>query len=161
MPKKEILKLCEKSIKDRLGNLNDIPYELANTVANIHYKFIELSTDMKKKRTENSDNWIPTGVIEELEKNHDIFKATEKFEEKFLTITCHYEDINAMIDNLRRIDRDRQQRVYELAVEFYLDWFKYEIKYLDKKPRLIRGIERKMKRRKVDEMPNLVDLLDI
>ncbi|HLE24198.1 MAG TPA: hypothetical protein VI935_00950 [Thermodesulfobacteriota bacterium] len=36
--KKEILELCKMKIYNELGSLDDLPYELANTVANVYYR---------------------------------------------------------------------------------------------------------------------------
>lgn len=38
---KNILKICRKVILYRLGGLDDISYELANTVANVYYRFFD------------------------------------------------------------------------------------------------------------------------
>jgi hypothetical protein len=44
-------------------------------------------------------------------------------------------------------------------VEYLLDEYKYNIKNAGNKPEILRKIERKFK--KIGEIPNLVDLLDV
>ncbi len=54
MPKQEILKLCEKEILNDFSNIDDIPYELANTIANIYYKSFDHAIG-----TMDHPGWIP------------------------------------------------------------------------------------------------------
>ena len=58
MPNQDVLELCEKTIRKDLGNIDDLPYELANTVANVYYKYFDQALDIMK-RASNNPGWIP------------------------------------------------------------------------------------------------------
>ena len=57
MPKKEILEMCEKGIRNDLESLDDLPYELANTVANVYYQYFNHSSEMTGAA--GKPGWIP------------------------------------------------------------------------------------------------------
>lgn len=162
MIKKHILELCEKGIRERLGSLDDLPYELANTVANIYYKFYDISIDWEQQRVNPT---LPAGVREQFEKdpNADIFKASKKYIEESFLIKHYFKGINGWIDNLRKLKKMQPNNYqdYQFIVEVVLDQMKYRINNLENKSLIRRRIERKIKKRKVDEISNLIDLLNI
>jgi hypothetical protein len=53
VPKRQILEMCEKTIRMELGSLDDLPQELANTVENVYYRFFNLSMDVMKDAAGN------------------------------------------------------------------------------------------------------------
>jgi hypothetical protein len=162
MLKKHILGLCEKGIRERLGSLDDLPHELANTVANIYYKMFYINIDWEQQKANPT---LPEGVKEQFEKdpNTDIFKASSKYIEESFLIKHYFKGINGWIDNLRELKRRQpnNHQDYAFIVEIILDQMKYRINNLEKKSLIRRRIERKIKKRKVDEIPNLIDLLNI
>ena len=153
---KYILSICKKAIKEQLGGLSDLPHELANTVANIYYKFFELGEDMKS--ADGSENWIPSKFRKELlAEDYDSITAYEKFIQYYSYVIHHYELINNLIPNLRLIDPE----LYDYTVELTLDITKYKIDKAHKKSAFRRRIERKRRIRDVDEIPNLIDLMNL
>ena len=162
MLKKDILELCKKGIRERLGSLDDLPHELANTVANIYYKFYDISADWEQQRVNPT---LPSGVKEQLGKdpNKNIVKASKKYIEESIIIKHHFNGINQWIDTLRKLKRTHPNNYqdYEFLVEVILDQMKYRINNLENKNIIRRRIERKLKKRKVNEIPDLIDLLNI
>ncbi len=70
--------------------------------------------------------------------------------------------INAIIGYLRILQSQQEQWKYGvMMVEIIIDVFKYQIKRSPDKTPIRRNIERKFKKKKVDEIPNLIDLLDV
>lgn len=51
--------------------------------------------------------------------------------------------------------------LYKLLLDLIIDIFKYRIKDSFDKTPVRRKIERKLKKKRADEIPNLVDLLDV
>jgi adenosine deaminase len=55
MVNNEIIRQCQEEFLKRYGGLNDIPHELANTIANPYYEFLR-----NKKEFEESKYIIPS-----------------------------------------------------------------------------------------------------
>ncbi len=153
MPKKEVLDMCEEAIRDQLGTLEDLPYELANTVANVYYRFFALGLEAIKRGPHS----LPTSVRRET----SLAKGAATYIEDTTRSITDVESVPATIKGLREIDKHQQPNLYQYSVDFALDCLKYDIKNVHLKPGLWRMVERKIKKNKVKEIPNLVDLLDI
>lgn len=208
---KDILNLCEKAIQYRLGNLEDMPYELANTVANIYYKFLETAWDTARDAhwgiaAKEVDDRILSQKIDEIEDEFHVkeiltdkhpdpggiliggIDALEKARRDSLNAqdlgldglgpigelfgrqvgvfqtqaTLEFVFVNISLHWLRLLAKHPEQfKYHSMMVETMLDTFKYRIeKVLDKSP-LRRKVERKFRKSHVDEIPNLIDLVDV
>jgi hypothetical protein len=152
---KSVIVKCEEAIKNRLGTLRDLPYELANVVANIYYRYFELYGDgLPDYKTFTSLKDIP-------EKVHPadfmLQKATS-----YRTVGPQLNAINETIDKLRESDlKGMNPEMYNHAVEVIVDFIKYGIENADQKSLMRRNLERKFKKKRVNEIPNLIDFLDI
>jgi hypothetical protein len=156
---KHVLYLCEKEIQENLGGLEDLPRELANTVANIYYNFFELSKDMMGKKATNPNGWLPTMIRNDLDRGGDWANSLEDFSAYFARVKSDFEAINEMIHCLRGIDETKTPRMWQYTYDFILDCMKYNLKNAHKKNAMRRAIERKIKKKDVDEIPNLIDFL--
>ncbi|MFH1934452.1 MAG: hypothetical protein ABIN18_23125 [Pseudomonadota bacterium] len=156
MPKQDILELCEKTIRKDLGNIDDLPYELANTVANVYYKYFDQALDIMK-RASNNPGWIP----KEMKRETDMLEGLTSFVEKYARFNSDLKAVPGFIEGLRGIDKHEKPNLYQFTVDFILDCLKYDIKDVNKKTGIRRMIERKVRKGKVQEIPNLVDLLDV
>jgi hypothetical protein len=156
MPKKEVLDMCENAIRKDLGSLDDIPRELANTVANVYYRFFNLAVD-ERKQAANNPNWIPRQVKRE----PDMSDGLTAFFEDTVRSKCDFESVAGFIKGLRGIDKRSKPNLYQFTVDFILDCLKYDIKDAHKKTGLRRMIERKFSKAKKRDIPNLIDLLDV
>ena len=157
MPKKEVLEMCEKAIRNDLGSLDDLPYELANTVANVYYQYFNRASETEMRLAPNSTGWIP----KEMKREPDMRVGLTSFIEDSTRIMADFEAAPKYVEVLRGIDKRRQPNNYQAMVDFILDCLKYDIKDAEKKMGLRRMIERKLRKANVHEIPNLVDLLDI
>jgi len=151
MPKKEILEMCEKAIRDKLGTLDDLPYELANTVANVYYRFFAFGLDAIKREPHS----LPTCIRRET----SLAKGMATFMQDTTRSITDVESVPAFIKGLREIVKHQQPNLYQYSVDFILDCLKYDIKNAHEKTGLRRMVERKIKKKKVKEIPNLVDLM--
>jgi hypothetical protein len=156
MPKQDVFEICEKAIRKDLGRLDDIPYELANTVANVYYKYFNQALDEMKRAINN-----PGSIPKEMKRETNMHDGLISFLEKSAKFKADFEAVPKFIEGLREIDKYEQPNLYQAAANFILDCLKYNIKDANKKTELRRTIERKVRRGNVQEIPNLVDFLDL
>ncbi len=139
-------------IKNQFGTLSDLPRDLSNTILNIYYRSI-----VRMKESENKNGaWIPTDVIN----SKDFLEGYIKYVENQSNDMSYMEILPKIISDIRgvRTASNQEKAIYDYMVELTLDIFKYNIKNADKKTPIRRRIERKFI--KVDEIPNLVDLIN-
>lgn len=143
MINEKVLNLCKKSIQTDIGSMSDLPYELANTVANYYYKFHSLFLDLKTHP-------LPAMVSKEENIFTGIGKYLNEAEMMLPLIKC----LPGLVKGLRQIDNKSE---YEFLLNLILDVYKYDIKNATSKIGLRRMIERQFKT--VNEIPNLIDLM--
>jgi hypothetical protein len=155
MPKQDIIELCTIAISEDLGKLDDLPYELANTVANVYYKYFDSTFDIAKEKQE--PGWIPKSVKRE----KDMSAGLSSYIEDSARIMTDFDAAKDFVKNLRGIDKHKQPRLYKYWADFILDCLKYDIEGAQNKSAFRRMIERKFRKGKVREINNLIDLLDV
>ena len=131
-----------------MGTLDDIPYELANTIANIYYRFHVIEVSLANSQS------IPS-IIDD----RNIFDGLKSFSYEFEKVLAVKEIIPDTVKTLRQIDRAKQPNLYKALVNFILDQWKYDIRNAHKKIGIRRRIERIFKKKHVREIPNLIDLI--
>ena len=150
MPSKEALKMAEDYIKSQLGTISDLPKELANTIANVYYKFaldfLEMSENSKR------EYFVPKSMNR---KTGDLGELLKDFMANQAKISSDVEAAPKFVKGLREIDKYKQPKLYKYSVEFILDCLKYNIEKPQNKSGARRTIERKFKT--VNEIPNLID----
>ena len=150
MPSKEALKMAEDYIKSQLGTLSDLPKQLANTIANVYYKFaldfLEMSENSKR------EYFVPKSMNR---KTGDLGELLKDFMANQAKISSDVEAAPKFVKGLREIDKYKQPKLYKYSVEFILDCLKYNIEKPQNKSGARRTIERKFKT--VNEIPNLID----
>lgn len=154
MLKREVLEMCENAIRKNMGSLYDLPYELANTVANVYYRYFQHAIELMRQSADNR-GWIPK------EREKDMWAGLSSFLDDTARLNSDFEAVPKFIEGLRRIDKHSQPKLYQFTVDFILDCLKYDIKRAHEKTGLRRMIERRFRRVKVREIPNLVDFLKI
>jgi hypothetical protein len=152
-----ILVILKNAISNNLGKMNDIPIELANTIANIYLRFLSLIYDMGP----NPPYCIPISIKLERQEGEDFRNASRNFDDIAAHILADINAINKFTINLRKIDPDKQPNLYRYAVTYILDDIKYNIKHVKFKPEIWRNVERIFKKQRVKEIPTLAKLLNI
>ena len=145
---KELLELTRSSIQRDLGSLRDLPYELANTVANIYYKDWSINffkSDIMYKLT-------PTPIG----KNQ---KQFSKSMADFLDYLYDKDSLKKQIIELRKISKT--SKLYNYAADLLIDKYKYKITNAINKPKLLSKIQRILFRNRVNEVPNLINMLGL
>lgn len=127
-------------IIDDLGSIDDLPRELANTIANTYYQcFLPIES------RESADHNVPGVLKDSIDENARLSAALEH--------------LPPMIKALRQIDKRTRPELYDYSVEFCLDIFKYKITDAGKKTGIRRMLERKLKR--VNEIDNLLEIMQL
>jgi hypothetical protein len=68
----------KSEIAEKFGSLDDIPYELANSLANVYYKFTAISINGNTEILKGSD-LVHWALKKYVQKGLHIFKAYKKF----------------------------------------------------------------------------------
>lgn len=144
-----IIILCVKDI-DHLGGIDDLPYELQNTVANLYYDFYLLND-----RFANTENGIP----KVFKKEGDALESLRDLTMDSLFLTHHVPKIPEYINSIRKIRREEPE-IYDYWIELFLDMLKYKIKNTFKKNGIRRSIERKVNKKKISEFPDLIGVIN-
>ena len=176
---KKVLNKCEEAILDILGNLIDLPYDVANTVCNIYYRYFEIFSneaieDIKNHLSSFDDllfeNKKNPFVISRI--NVDALEDTRKSNATVNSlVAAEFICLNKLVQSIRIFDdpniifgdSDYTKNFYysKITSELLLDIFKFRIiKAFDKTP-IRRNIERKMKKKKINEISNLIDFLNV
>ncbi|MFC1553385.1 hypothetical protein ACFL7D_02015 [candidate division KSB1 bacterium] len=150
MVNEEIIKDCREAINSQLGQLDDIPYDLANTIANIYYKYFLIGEDLIQ-------NPIPKSIIRE----ENILNEMQAFRKEHHNLEFKLKAIPDLLMQLRSIKKDKCPNLYNMWVHVCYDILKYDIKFAMKKTGIRRAIERYFKRSKVNEIPRLINLIQV
>jgi hypothetical protein len=135
----EILVVCRAVILSEIGRLDDLPNELANTVANIYYRCIPLGLDSSSS-AEDLRSLVQRG--------HSRIQLGK--------ILAARQMIPQMVAELRKLPKGGLASwAYHYAVQFALDLFKYDIPNGEKKSAARRSIERVFRKPLVREIPDL------
>jgi len=100
MLKKEVLEMCENAIRKNMGSLYDLPYELANTVANVYYRYFQHAIEVMKQSA-NNPGWIP----KEIEREKDMRAGLSSFLDDTARLNSDFEAVPKFIEELRGIDK--------------------------------------------------------
>lgn len=129
-------------IKGELGDLDDLPYELQNTVSNIYYR-----SNPSTLMSESSGDALTDF------KMHSMNMINRLSDTKY---------IGDMIKSLREVREQAESKdfgaVYDYLVTLYLDIYKYRIENAQDKTPIRRSIERKFKKPE-KEIPDLYQKL--
>jgi len=151
-----VVQLCTDVIRKNLGTLDDLPRELANTVANVYYRCLKLSGDVAAQAKGNP-GWRPPSS----ENDSGLKDSLVTFMHALSSCMTDSQSVKGFIDALRGIDRNQQPHLYAYTVEFILDCLKYDIPNASEKSSLRRRFERLFRKGKVKEIPNLIDRINI
>jgi hypothetical protein len=136
MDQADRLQLCRNEILRDLGKLDDISYELANTVANIYYQFLT-------QRPTASAGDPMSGLAEEAR------------------VQTNYQIAPKMIEQVRNLRSQGNPALADEAEELFISLLKYNVKFDDEKSLFQLKAERQLNRHQVHEIEGLVDTLNL
>lgn len=146
---KNVLAITEQTIRSVFGSVDDLSHEIANTIANIYYKYFLITLESTVPSTHPLSDSEDGDILDEL----------VLYGEYATSLSTALQTIPKMIIAIRELDPILQPNSRKAAEDFFLDIFKYDISNAHQKIGLRRMIERKFK--KVHEIPGLIDLMDI
>jgi hypothetical protein len=156
-----ILGVCKSEIAEKFGSLDDIPYELANSLVNVYYKFTAVCINHNIQIIKDDKQILYYALGKHLQKGMDIFKAYEKFFIDIKLLEMRFKLIGDIIRQLRSLVKQNNLDLYIEFADIMLDFYKYGIEEPWHKSRFRRKIERLAKRKKVDEISDLIDLMKV
>ncbi|MBN2269771.1 MAG: hypothetical protein JXN61_04100 [Sedimentisphaerales bacterium] len=151
-----VVEMCAEVIRKNLGTLNDLPRELANTVANVYYRSFKLGGDVVA-RSKANPNCLPAGAAG----GGSMREVLLNLMRDVSSCIVDSDSVRGFVYGLRRIDKNQQPHLYAYTVEFILDCLKYDIPDAGEKSALRRRFERHFHKGKVKEIPDLIDRMDI
>ena len=149
MPDKMVLILVGILMEEKLGEVDDLPHELGNTIANVYVR--EISTglgDEVCRQISLSDN-----NRDALEQILTDFGLDDDSQENDITL------VNRMIRSFREIRETEKPRQAGYIAQIILDTMKYGIKDATGKSEMRRWFERRKKRGAVQEIPGLMGMI--
>ncbi len=119
MADERIVRAVKEIIQKEFLDLNDIPYELANTIANIYYKSLVYATDksinpMSKHLPYNKNGWSVVDCMTQSLYDIEVVQRELEF-------------VPVLIKELREQKQRNHQFEYKMAVLMALDTLKYNI----------------------------------
>jgi hypothetical protein len=169
---KKILEMSRAAVGQKLGKLEDLPPELANTVANVFYKYFELTTrwrqhtlgSCKSTSSEQAESGkdlddASIGAMDAVLLHYAKTREDQESLHRMREASLKTGRVAAAVIALRKIDRQREPGRYDDRVKHILDGFKYRIENAEKKSFIARTIERDLNLGDIDEIPELYRLL--
>ena len=105
--------LCRIAINSELGNLSDLPEELASRIRLVYQEFVPAYLDMLRQKDRKPDGWFPdkwsldVGLLDDM--RH--FFSDHQF------ITRKFVFLNTGVRRLRKINKQEQPNRYKEAVD--------------------------------------------
>ena len=149
MLNQEALILAVQLVKNEMITLDDIPKELANTIANIYYKYAVIYIE-----TTEAKGQPPKSIFRESGGNFR--DKLDKYVKYCASVKADVEAASKYIGILRD-EKIANSTEYDGLLKFALDTLKYNIENAMYKPEIVRKMERPFK--KVDEIEGLIDLM--
>jgi len=142
MSRTVLQEFCRQAILSDLGKLDDIPYELANTVANTYYRFFASAK-------------APPPSFDSIEQSEAATAAVWR-------ASLDFELAPQMVRDLRKIkSRGAHPTVVNAAAQIALSHLKYRIENVEEKSLARLKIYAFLKRPTVNEIAGLVDTLEL
>jgi len=103
-----IQRLCETIIAKRLGDISSLPNRLIEHVFNVYGDFIAAYLDVLRQKEGKPRDWFP----ESLTIDPALGDEMRHFFSDYQHITKDFLTLNKRMDELRKIDRDKQPNLY-------------------------------------------------
>jgi hypothetical protein len=106
-------KVCQRAIQKHLGDISTLPEELAGYVRQIYSEFIAIYLSLLRQKQDKPADWFPQTWSIDPELADDM----RHFFSDYQHITKKFFILNAKLDRLGEIDRERQPNLYRYAIE--------------------------------------------
>jgi hypothetical protein len=108
-PDSRIQRFCEAMIAKRLGDISTLPNRLVKHVFDVYGDFIDAYLNILRQKEGKPRNWFP----ESLSIDPALGDQMRHFFSDYQHITKAFLALNKQIDELRKIDKDKQPNLYE------------------------------------------------
>ena len=142
----DVLRQAAEAMLSDLGETTDLPAELANTIANVYYRFFACAEHMMRGGN--------TNLLEPyLESPTGFSDAFRQFSQLNTDAIAAIESVKDLVRSAREAKEQGGKVAFSYCVTLILDVFKYGISNAHTKSPIRRAIERKFKKTK--EIPDL------
>ncbi len=144
-----VLRACRNSINQHLGNLDDLPKELANTIANLYYRQACYLANIRE-----DPNFHP----QEVESEKDIFRGVNRFidTKTFDNVWCS--KMPELVQHIRDCKKELPSNAYKLLIDTTMFMLRYRNKKALDTPLILQKIKR-IFLKPVGEIPNLINYI--
>lgn len=104
---------CQAAIATRLGDISSLPDKLVDHIRHIYRDFIVAYLNMLRQKENKPDSWYP----QKWSIDPELADEMRHFFSDYQHITRHYYRLNAQMDQLAGIDKDRQPNLYRHTIE--------------------------------------------
>ncbi len=136
-----VLEMCRRALIQDCGTLADLPYELANTIANVYYRFFALEYEPEPSFTSIEDS---------------IANVSER-----ARILADHHFAPKIVTALRQMIKEAHPSYVEAFAEMFVCQLKYRIDDAPEKSLARLKVERFLKRPAAKEFPGLGDVLGL
>jgi len=143
----QVVGWATEAMKKQLGIIDDLPYELANTISNIYYRAGQIVLEDHGSGS----------LLKVMMNTPDQSELVLSYAQGVSTLD-KLKAIPDMVSRLRSIDKTTHPNLYAMTWNLLLDMLKYDIKNAMDKPEIWRRMERFFRRPTTPEFPRLVEL---
>jgi hypothetical protein len=111
--------MCAAAIKNHLGDISDLPAVLANHVRDVYGDFVQGYLNLLRQKENRSRDWFPRTWSFDPELTDDM----RHFFSDYQHIANAFLSINLKVEQLRKIDPDRQPELFRETVASILKSF--------------------------------------
>jgi hypothetical protein len=116
-PDRRIQRFCEAIIAKRLGDISTLPNKLVKHVFKVYGDFIAAYLNVLRQKEGKPREWFP----ESLSIDPALGDEMRHFFSDYQHIAKDFLTLNKQMDELRKIDKDKQPNLYEHTVDSILD----------------------------------------
>ena len=116
-PDRRIQRFCEAIIAKRLGDTSTLPNRLVKHVFQVYGDFIAAYLNVLRQKEGKPREWFP----ESLSIDPALGDEMRHFFSDYQHIAKAFLTLNKQMDELRKIDKDKQPNLYEHTVDSILD----------------------------------------
>jgi hypothetical protein len=109
---RRIKQFCETVIAKRLGDISTLPDRLARHVVQVYADFISAYLNVLRQKEGKPQDWFP----DSLSIDPALENEMRHFFSDYQHITNAFRTLNKKMDELLKIDRDKQPNLYEHTV---------------------------------------------
>jgi hypothetical protein len=107
-PDSQIQRFCEAIIAERLGDISTLPNSLVRHVFRVYADFIAAYLNVLRQKEGKPQNWFP----ESLSIDPALGNEMRHFFSDYQHITKTFLTLNKQMDDLRKIDKQKQPNLY-------------------------------------------------